>query len=95
MKEFLLQLLLIAYGVTGFVALLAYFPTMVDLYVHKKPSANIVSYVIWTVVSGIAFLYGLFILNDFLFRMVSGIEFGACAIVLFLSLRLRNRIVRD
>ena len=90
MSEIFLQVLSVAYGSVGIVTLIAYFPTIKDLYVHKKPSANITSYAIWTATSGIGFMYGLFVLQDFLFRMVSGIGFAACATVLVLSLRLKN-----
>ena len=90
MKEILLQALTISYAVVGVVGFIAYWPTIKDLYHHKKPSANIVSYMIWTITTGIAFLYSLFILPDLLFRIVSGINFGACALVLFLRIRLKN-----
>ncbi|MDP1760440.1 MAG: hypothetical protein Q8L01_03295 [Candidatus Woesebacteria bacterium] len=90
MKEILLQALIIAYGGVGIVGFIAYWPTIKDLYFHKKPSANISSYVLWTATSGIAFLYSLFILPDLLFRAVSGMNFIACTIVLFLSIRLKN-----
>ena len=90
MKEILLQTLTIAYAGVGVVALIAYWPTIKDLYYHKKPSANTVSYILWTTTTGIAFLYSLFILPDLLFRIVSGINFGACALVLFLRIRLKN-----
>jgi len=90
MKEILLLALIIAFGGVGIVSLIAYWPTIKDLYYHKKPSANITSYVLWTTTAGITFLYALFILPDLLFRIVSGISFGACAIVLFLSIKLKN-----
>ena len=90
MKEILLQALTIAYAVVGVVGFIAYWPTIKDLYHHKKPSANTVSYMLWTTTTGIAFLYSLFILPDLLFRIVSGINFGACALVLFLRIRLKN-----
>lgn len=90
MKEIFLHILIIAYGAVGIVGLIAYWPTIKDLYHHKKPSANTVSYLIWTLTGGIAFLYSLFILPDLLFRFVSGINFGACVLVLFLSIRFRN-----
>jgi len=90
MKEVLVWVLTLAYGATGIIGLIAYWPTIKDLYYHKKPSANIVSYILWTTTSGIAFLYALFILPNLLFIIVSGIGFGACALVLFLSIRLKN-----
>jgi hypothetical protein len=91
MKELLLNILIVAYGAVGVVGLIAYLPTIKDLYHHQKPSANIASYALWTFTGGIGFLYSLFILPDFLFRFVSGMNFGACALVLFLSLGLKNK----
>ncbi|MBI2589018.1 hypothetical protein HYW35_02340 [Candidatus Saccharibacteria bacterium] len=90
MKEILKQTLILAYAGVGVVGLIAYWPTIKDLYHHQKPSANVSSYAIWTATSGTGFLYSLFILPDLLFRIVSGINFGACALVPFLSIRLKN-----
>ncbi len=90
MKQILLQALIVAYAGVGVVGVIAYWPTIKDLYYHKKLSANIASYVLWVATSGIAFLYSLFILPDLLFRIVSGVNFGACALVLFLSINLKN-----
>ena len=90
MRELFLHILVIAYASISIIKLIAYWPTIKDLYCHKKASANIISYLLWTIASGIAFLYSLFILPDLLFRIVSGISFGACALVLFLSAKLKN-----
>lgn len=90
MKEFLLHLLIITYASVGVIGLIAYWPTIRDLY-QKKPSANINSYMLWTVGSGIGFLYSLFILSDLLLRIVSGLYLGANALVLLLSIKLKNR----
>jgi hypothetical protein len=84
------QLLIIAYASVGVIATIGYIPTIKDLWLRRKRSANITSYVIWTLCSGIAFLYSLFILPDLLFRMVSGLNFVCCAIILILSLRLKQ-----
>ena len=65
MTNFFSQLLIIAYASTGIVATIGYFPTIKDLWIHKRKSANIASYIIWTITTGIAFLYSLFILPDF------------------------------
>lgn len=89
MSNLFLQLLTIAYALVGVIATIGYFPTIKDLWIHKKKSANINSYLIWTLCSGITFLYSLFILPDLLFRIVSGLNFGSCAIVLLLSIRLK------
>lgn len=91
MRELFLQILTVAYGATGIVGLIGYLPTIRDLYVHKKQSANISSYFLWTVTSGIGFLYGLFILNDNLFRFIYGIHVFSCLTVLILSLILKNK----
>jgi hypothetical protein len=90
MKEILLYILTIVYGLTGIIGTIAYWPTIKDLYYHKKPSANINSYAIWTAANVIAFLYSLFILPDLLFRIVSGTNLGACALILYLSINLKN-----
>lgn len=89
MKQALISLLTIAYAAAGVASAIAYWPTIKDLLSGKK-SANTASYFIWTACSGIAFLYSLFVLPDFLFRIVSGISFGACAIILLLGLKLKK-----
>jgi hypothetical protein len=90
MKELLLQLLIYAYASVGVIAIIAYWPTIKDLYHHKKQSANVTSYLLWTFTTAIAFLYSLFILPDLLFRIVSGLSFVSCALVLFLCVRLKK-----
>lgn len=87
MKEILLQIIIIAYAFDGLIGIIAYWPTIKDVY-YNKPSANKMSYLIWTITSGTAFLYSIFILPDFLLRMVSGLNFVACAVIYILSLRL-------
>ena len=89
MKEILLKVLIIAYASVSVIRIIAYWPTIKDLYLRKKASANITSFSLWSVTSGITFLYSLFILSDFLFRVVSFIGFILCVIVLFLSIWLK------
>ncbi len=89
MNELLLHLLSIAYGATGIIATIGYIPTMKDLYIHKKKSANINSYIIWTICSLIVVLYSIFILPDFLFITVSILNFVSCFIIFILSIRLK------
>jgi len=89
MKEILLDLLVVAYGGVGAIGLIAYWPTIKDLF-HKKASANISSYGLWTFTTGITWLYSLFILPNLLFQLVSFANFAACTVVLVLSLRLRK-----
>ena len=90
MKELLLQALIIAYACVGVVAIIAYWPTIKDLYHHKKQSANTTSFLLWTITSGVAFLYSIFILEDILVRIVSGLSFASCSIILFLSIKLKK-----
>ena len=83
----LLNLLSILYGLAGIINLLAYLPTVKDLF-YKKPSANISTYILWTTATLIAFLYGIFILKDMLYLLVSGVNFVACSLILGLIVRL-------
>ena len=88
--ELFFQTLIIAYASVSVVAALAYLPTIRDL-TRRRLSANVASYSMWTATSGVTFLYSLFILPDFLFRIVSGVNFGSCALVLFLCANLKYR----
>jgi len=90
MKELLLNILVITYASIGVIGIIAYWPTIRDLY-RKKPNANINSYILWTVASGVGFLYSLFILSDLLLRIISGLYLGANALVLLLSIKLKHR----
>lgn len=85
MKELLLDGLAIAYVGAGIICCIAYFPTMKDLYCHKKASANTTTYVLWTITALITLLYSLFILPDIMFSVISTANFVSCSLVLFLS----------
>jgi hypothetical protein len=76
------------YGISGFITLLAFVPTMIDLW-NKKPSANISTYIIWSSTTSVVSLYGFFVLQDLLFNIVINLQFLACIIVLILRLRLK------
>lgn len=89
MQTALLQLLAFAYGTTGVVGAIAYWPTIKDLYAGK-PSANVSSFFLWTLTTAITFLYSIFILPDPFFIFVSTTNFAACVLILVLSLRLKN-----
>ncbi len=91
MKELLFDSISMAYAATGFVSLIGYWPTIKDLYHHKKPSANISSYILWSATAGIGFLYAIFVLPDMPLRFVYGVNFFACLTVLILSLRLLKK----
>lgn len=90
MREVIVEILVVSYGATAVLNIVAYWPTIKDLYINKKRSANTASYVLWSISTGIAFLYSLFILPDFLFRVVSGIFFILNALVLLFCLRLKK-----
>lgn len=90
MKEILIKIIVISYGATAVVDILAYLPTIKDLYKHKKPSANVTSYWLWTTTTGTGFLYSLFILPDLLFRLVSGAMFLSNLLILVLIIRLQS-----
>ena len=92
MKELFLKILVLAYAGTAIVDTLAYWPTINDLWRHKKASANIQSFTLWTTTTGIAFLYSLFVLPDLLFRIVSGMVFFANLLILILSVRLKRSL---
>ncbi|GEM_PF-579450 len=91
MTTFALHLIVIAYAGVAVVSTLGYLPTIKDLALHKKMSANVASYAIWTTSTGISFTYSLFILQDTLFRIVSGLSFVNCALILLLSIGLMRR----
>jgi hypothetical protein len=90
MYETLLNILAVAYLSTGIIAVIGFWPTIKDLY-HKKHSANITTYILWTFVSVIGVLYGLFILKDLLYIIVSMLNLIGCAIILFLAMRLKHK----
>ncbi|MCB0428375.1 MAG: hypothetical protein KDD18_08725 [Mangrovimonas sp.] len=90
MENLLLKTLVFTYGASSFISLIAYWPTIKDLYLHKKPCANIASFFMWSSTSGIEFFYALFILPDTLLRVVSGINFFACLMVLYLSFNVKR-----
>ncbi|MEI6040304.1 MAG: hypothetical protein WCP93_03060 [Candidatus Berkelbacteria bacterium] len=84
------EVITIIYAGVEVVGIVAYWPTIKDLF-HKKPSANISSYLLWTATGGATFLYSIFVLPNLLFQIVSGFHFVSCAIILILSLGLRRK----
>ena len=89
MKELFIKILIWLYGVVGTISIVAYWPTIRDLYLHDKPSANITSYAIWSITSAITFLYSLFILSDVLLRIIVGLNLFCCLLILFLRIKLK------
>jgi len=86
--DLMLKIIIFLYAGTGIVATIGYLPTIKDLY-HKKPSANINSYIIWTFCAGITFLYAIAVISDLLLEIVTGLNFLSCVIILILAIKLK------
>jgi hypothetical protein len=96
MEDILSLILKFAYASAGVVSTAGYIPTIKDLWLHKKMSANIHSYFIWTICSVFTLLYSIFILPDLLFQIVSGLSLAACGAILILSVALnRKKLLKD
>ncbi len=87
MYDAFIAVLTVAYAAGGVVTFIGFIPTMVDLW-HKKCSANLATYGIWTVTTLLAFLYGLFVLHNLVFNLVVGLQLLASLAVLILRLRI-------
>jgi len=87
--DLLLRIITFLYAGTGVVTVLGYLPTIKDLYHRKRPSANINSYIIWTLCSGIVLLYMMMATSDLLLQTVTGLNFLFCFIILILAIRLK------
>jgi hypothetical protein len=83
-----ITILSILYAGVGIASLIAYIPTIKDLWHHEKPSANTSSYAIWTATSLVAFLYSIFVVPDFLFQAVSTVNLVCCGLIFVLMLKL-------
>jgi len=91
MNDIFIQFLTLAYGLGGVVTFLGYMPTVRDL-LKNKPSANIGTYIIWTITTLFASLYGFFVLNNIVFSIVVNLQLLACSVVLILRIRLRYKL---
>ena len=73
----------------------AYFPTIKDL-LKGIPSANFYTYVLWFLYYLVSVLYGIFILKDWLFVVVSGFDALLLFFIVLLIIRVqRGEIVQD
>ena len=84
------QLIIFLFGATAIIDIIGYWPTIKDLYIHKKYSANSRSYELWASTSGVSLLYGLFILQDTLYIVVSSIYLIANLTVLILAIKINR-----
>ena len=85
--QIFIKTLIICYGATAVINIIAYWPTIKDLSLDKEDTANLVSYTLWTLSSGASLLYGIFILKDSLFIFISSIIFIANLLVWVLKFR--------
>ncbi|MDR0608264.1 MAG: hypothetical protein LBG52_08250, partial [Candidatus Peribacteria bacterium] len=69
--------------------MLAYFPTIKDL-LHGIPSANFTTYFLWLIYYVISILYGIFVLFDWLFIVVSGLDAGILLLITILIVRVQR-----
>ncbi len=90
MKEQLIYILTFVYGAWWVITFLGFIPTMIDLW-NKKPSANIMTYIVWTSTTIVTSLYWLFILQNLIFNIVINLQVLACLIILILRLRLKYK----
>ncbi len=81
--------LALAYGGTGIIGVVAYWPTIKDLW-RGRPSANVLSYFIWVATNFISWLYGMLILKDAMFIFVSSLYLFANGLTLFLRLKIKK-----
>jgi len=86
----LLSIIALLYAGTGIVATVGYFPTIRDL-LNKKKSANINSYIIWTLCALVTVLYSWLVVHDLLLILVTGANFLCCALILVLVLKLEHK----
>jgi hypothetical protein len=85
-------ILSLAYSIGGFICLVAYWPTIKDLYIHKKPSANNTTYAMFIFYAASAFLYSIFVLPNLLFSVMSAVNLICCTVVLVLNLKLTKEL---
>lgn len=90
MREILIQILAVTYAGVGVAGIIAYWPTIKDL-LSGRPSANTLSYFLWTLTSTVTLLYALFVLHDLLFRLVSGLYFFANGLIFILRLKISKK----
>lgn len=81
-------ILTVLYAISGIISLLAYAPTMKDVVIHQKKSANRSSYVLWTFTTLVGFLYCIFLVPDLMVTALYGLSFIACLIILLASIRI-------
>jgi hypothetical protein len=90
MAETFIYILTFLYGLGGIITFVGYFPTIKDLW-KKKASANVHTYLIWTLTTIVTSLYGFIVLKNLVFILVVNLQLLACATILILALRLKYK----
>lgn len=88
--EVFITIISFLFATTGIVAVIGYLPTIKDL-IRGIPSANILSYLIWTISNLISLLYIIFVVPDLLLGLVLGSNFLACLVILILAFRTKYK----
>ena len=88
MNDNFIYIITFLYGIGGIATFFGFIPTMIDLW-KNKPSANITTYIVWTLTTFATSLYGFFVLKNFVFNIVINLQLLACLIILTLSIRLK------
>jgi large-conductance mechanosensitive channel len=83
------ELITFLYVCAGVVSTTGYFPTIKDL-LQKKKTANIKSYLIWTICTAITLAYATFVVSDIFFIIMAAAAFTLCATILVISLKLNK-----
>lgn len=89
MTEIFTSLLLLAYALMGGVAILAFAPTIKDLWCAKS-GVNNTTYLVWLVQALVASFYALFIVNDFIMLLITSLSVICCTMVLSLNWRFQR-----
>lgn len=76
------------YSITGIIGFIGFLPTIRDL-LKGNPSANVRTYLVWSIITIFSLLYGFFILKDLMFNLVMGSQLLGYITVLILRLRLK------
>ncbi|MDR0650050.1 MAG: hypothetical protein LBG59_01220 [Candidatus Peribacteria bacterium] len=74
---------------SGIISMIAYLPTIKDL-LNGIPSANFTTYFLWFVYYFISVLYGIFVLYDWLFIVVSGLDALIILVIVLLIVRIQR-----
>jgi hypothetical protein len=84
-----IRILTALYGMSGVISMIAYLPTIKDL-LQGMPSANFTTYFLWFVYYLISVFYGIFVIYDWLFIIVSGLDALIILVIVVLIIRVQR-----